>query len=222
MIGDHYVSTDLLILTLPSPSLSTACDVWAAGVCLHIFVTGKLPFFSEIPLNLFDMISDAKLDLDNIGLSDELVDILRKVLAKDPFVRAGVGDCLSHSFCSKAREDRVRTLGEDVQIHKEIVVMPEDLDHAFSNARVLSVRGFVQNVTNRFQTMRKRLSSSLSHRQSGINGIGDELESQKPARKHRHTMIVAPSMSTLENGGRNIWRDSCRRWKSDSKMSNQS
>lgn len=187
-------------------------------MCLHIFATGLLPFFSEIPLKLFDMIADAKLDFDNNGLSDELVDMLRKVLAKDPFVRAGVGDCLSHSFCTKAREDRVRTLGEDVQIHKEIVVKPEDLDLAFSNASVLSVRGFVKDVGNRFQTMRKRISSSLSRRQSGIEGIEDELESEKPARKHRHTMIQAPNMSTLENGGGNRWRDSFRKWKSESKI----
>ncbi|EEC44381.1 predicted protein, partial [Phaeodactylum tricornutum CCAP 1055/1] len=33
-----------------------AADIWAAGVCLYIFVTGKLPFFSNVPLDLFDMI----------------------------------------------------------------------------------------------------------------------------------------------------------------------
>eukprot|EP00986_Skeletonema_menzelii_P020731 scaffold32148_cov154-Skeletonema_menzelii.AAC.2 len=167
------------------------------------------------------MIADAKLNLDNIGLSDELVDLLRKVLSKDPFVRAGVGDCLSHSFCKKAREDRIRTLGENVQIHKEIFVTSKDLDHAFTNVKALSIRGFVENVSNRFQTMRKRLSSSLSRRHAVIDGLGDELESEKPARKHRHTM--SPSMSDLENGGHNRWRDSFsfRKWKSESKIGSQ-
>ena len=188
-------------------------------MCLYIFATGKVPFFSDIPMKLFDMIAEANLNLDNIGLSEELVDLLRKVLAKDPFVRAGVGDCLSHSFCAKAREDRICALGEDVLTHKEIVVNSDDLDHAFSNASMLSVRGLIENVSNTFQTMRKRLSRPLSRL-----GIGDEFESEKPARKHRHTIGFSPSMSDLENEGRNRWRDSFsfRKWKSESKMGSQS
>ena len=83
-----------------------ACDLWAAGICLYIFATGKIPFFSEIPLKLFDMIADAKLNLKGLGLSDTLVDLLQKVLEKDPNKRAGLGDCLKHPFCINAREQR--------------------------------------------------------------------------------------------------------------------
>lgn len=72
-----------------------ACDMWAAGICLHIFATGILPFYSEIPLALFDMIAEANIKLDCLKLSENLIDLLKRVLAKDPKERAGVGDCLS-------------------------------------------------------------------------------------------------------------------------------
>lgn len=182
----------------------------SAGVCLHIFATGKLPFYSDIPLRLFDMIADAKVDLDNTGLPDVLVDLLRKVLAKDPFVRASVGDCLSHPFCAKAREDRIRTLGEDALIHKEITVNEEDLQHAFSDAKILSVRGFVRHINKSFQTMRKRLGS-FSSRQSDIEA---ELGSDNPVKKHSK---ITPSMSGIEER-RNRWTLRLRKWNSESKV----
>ena len=72
-----------------------SCDMWAAGICLHIFATGVLPFYSEIPLALFDMIAEANIKLDGLKLSGDLIDLLKRVLAKDPKERAGVGDCLS-------------------------------------------------------------------------------------------------------------------------------
>lgn len=100
-----------------------ACDIWAAGICLHIFATGKIPFFSEIPLVLFDMIAKAKLpDLKSFGLSDDLVDLLQRVLTKDPADRAGVGDCLQHKFCTAAREQRIRELGDEVESNNETIV----------------------------------------------------------------------------------------------------
>ena len=189
-----------------------ACDIWAAGVCLHIFATGKLPFYSDIPLRLFDMIADAKVDLDSAGLSDVLVDLLRKVLAKDPFVRASVGDCLSHPFCVKAREDRIRTLGEDALIHKEITVNEEDLQHAFSDAKILSVRGFVRHINKSFQTMRKRLGS-FSTQQSDIEA---ELGSDDPVKKH--SKMIAPSKSSGLEERRNRWTIGLRKWNSESKV----
>lgn len=189
-----------------------ACDIWAAGVCLHIFATGKLPFYSDIPLRLFDMIADAKVDLDSAGLSDVLVDLLRKVLAKDPFVRASVGDCLSHPFCAKAREDRIRTLGEDALIHKEITVNEEDLQHAFSDAKILSVRGFVRHINKSFQTMRKRLGS-FSTQQSDIEA---ELGSDDPVKKH--SKMIAPSKSSGLEERRNRWTIGLRKWNSESKV----
>jgi len=109
-----------------------ACDIWAAGICLYIFATGKLPFYTEIPLALFDMIADAKIEFDGLNLSNDIVDIMKKILTKDPCERAGVGDCLKHPFCNGARGQRIKELGEEVEHHEEVVVQHEDMQQAFS------------------------------------------------------------------------------------------
>ena len=78
---------------------------------------------------LFDMIAEATLpDLKSYGMSDVLIDLLQKVLAKNPADRAGVGDCLQHQFCAIAREQRIRELGDDIEKHdKKIVPQQRDL-----------------------------------------------------------------------------------------------
>lgn len=75
------------------------------------------------------MIAAAKMpDLKSLGMSDVLVDLLHKVLAKDPTNRAGVGDCLQHQFCAAAREQRIRELGDEVEKQDENIVIPRRHD----------------------------------------------------------------------------------------------
>ena len=110
-----------------------AADMWAAGVCLYIFVTGKLPFYSEVPHELFEMIASADVPYAGLGLSNSLVDLLRRCLEKDPNKRAGVGDCLQHPFLQIARDRRIRQLSEEFEISKKrkIVISDEDIKSAF-------------------------------------------------------------------------------------------
>jgi [calcium/calmodulin-dependent protein kinase] kinase len=90
-----------------------AGDMWAAGVCLYIFVTGKLPFYSEVPTELFDLIVHADVPYEGLELSDSLLDLLKGVLEKDSTKRAGVGDCLKHPFLQVARTKRIQQLSAE-------------------------------------------------------------------------------------------------------------
>jgi serine/threonine protein kinase len=98
-----------------------AADVWAAGICLYIFVTGRLPFFSEDVYELFHKIchtpTTSLLDNNNEQqppMSPELISILHMLLEKDPDLRAGLGDCLTHPFCHRARLERIQKYSYDV------------------------------------------------------------------------------------------------------------
>lgn len=104
-----------------------AADLWAAGVCLYIFVTGRLPFYSESPAELMDVIKDGIVPYDE-NMSDNLADLLRMVLIKDPEKRAGVGDCLKHPFLLLARAQRIKQLNVEFEKSKSTNTIVEESD----------------------------------------------------------------------------------------------
>ena len=110
-----------------------AADLWAAGICLYIFATGTLPFFSFDPSILFDMIAMAMVPYEGRGLSDNLIDLLGKLLEKDPSRRAGVGDCLKHTFCAQARIERINTVDCKLTSDENIDTEIKELDAMHGN-----------------------------------------------------------------------------------------
>ena len=110
-----------------------AADLWAVGICLYIFATGTLPFFSFDPSVLFDMIAIAMVPYEGQGLSDNLIDLLGKLLEKDPSKRAGVGDCLKHTFCAQARIERINTVDCKLMSDENIDTEIKELDAMHGN-----------------------------------------------------------------------------------------
>jgi len=161
-----------------------ACDIWAAGICLYVFTTGELPFYTEIPLLLFDTIAEANVKLDKYKMSKDLKDLLKKVLTKDPSARAGVGDCLKHPFCQQARLQRIRELGDDVENQDEVVVNKEDIRKAFSQTKKGTLRGLVSGVSKRILYLKSRLSNTESQASMGLS-TGDVTAERHTAKKKR-------------------------------------
>ena len=93
----------------------------------------RLPFFSSSPSHLFESIIKADVPYNEVNLSENLVDILSKLLTKDPVNRAGVGDCLRHEFCAKAREERSERIGDNLnESHGHIILCEDEVKNALS------------------------------------------------------------------------------------------
>ena len=105
-----------------------AADMWAAGVCLYIFVTGKLPFYSESPLDLLEMIKQGDVPYDGLHLSHNLKELLCMTLQKDPDLRAGVGDCLKHPYLLLPRSERIQQLSVEFERSRATSTVVEESD----------------------------------------------------------------------------------------------
>jgi serine/threonine protein kinase len=140
-----------------------AADMWAAGVCLYIFVTGLLPFYSEIPTELFEKITAAQVNYDGYGLSNSLVDLLGKCLEKDPDKRAGVGDCLKHPALQVARSKRVKQLCAELELSRKhkVTLTEEDIRMAFRMVTRVPTE-IIRSAKKRLSEARERLSFGLS------------------------------------------------------------
>lgn len=68
------------------PPITKAIDIWALGVTLYCFVFGRCPFIADTEFELFfNVIPKQLLEFPNdIPITDDLRDLLTKLLEKDP------------------------------------------------------------------------------------------------------------------------------------------
>ena len=78
-----------------------AADVWSAGVLLYAMVTGQLPFDDDNMQRLLQKIAFTEPQFPAY-LSPQLVDLLRKVMMKNPDVRATIPKIKSHPWFSQS------------------------------------------------------------------------------------------------------------------------
>lgn len=65
-----------------------ALDLWSLGCTLFAFVFGKLPFYDDSVLTLYNMIKTEPVSFpDHPKISDSLKDLIIRILDKDPSSR---------------------------------------------------------------------------------------------------------------------------------------
>eukprot|EP00287_Rhodomonas_sp_CCMP768_P019270 CAMPEP_0202818798 /NCGR_PEP_ID=MMETSP1389-20130828/8611_1 /ASSEMBLY_ACC=CAM_ASM_000865 /TAXON_ID=302021 /ORGANISM="Rhodomonas sp., Strain CCMP768" /LENGTH=386 /DNA_ID=CAMNT_0049491223 /DNA_START=104 /DNA_END=1264 /DNA_ORIENTATION=+ len=92
-------------------------DLWSAGVSLYFFVHGKCPFVCPNVIQLYDMIKQDAITFDE-SLPAELLDLLRKMLDKDPAARIGIPDIKLHPFYTAACTTP-QTMGAQVKVTEQ-------------------------------------------------------------------------------------------------------
>ena len=86
-------------------------DIWATGIILFAMLCGYLPFEDKDNEVLFDKILECKIDFPEF-LSDESIDLIKKILVVDPEERIDINDIKKHSFFLRGKKffDQIFTI----------------------------------------------------------------------------------------------------------------
>jgi calcium-dependent protein kinase len=94
-------------------------DMWSIGVIIYIMVTGKQPFRARDKEGVFDKILKGKYDkksLEKSKCSNELKDLIKKILVKDYKKRISVESALQHKWFSMFEDNKndYRIIDQDI------------------------------------------------------------------------------------------------------------
>ncbi|KAF7720853.1 hypothetical protein EC973_005904 [Apophysomyces ossiformis] len=139
------------------PRISKAIDVWALGVTLYCFIFGRTPFTAATEFELFDIIPTKPVTFpsyDEIGfdVSDELKDLLLRLLEKNPDERITLDEVKRHPWVTEDLDDPESWRQQaDPRRYKPVEITDEDT-----------------TIMVRLRKSFQKLSSSLSSLTHGI------------------------------------------------------
>lgn len=110
MFGDHRFRAPEVIQGRP---YSYRADTWSVGVILYFILTLNYPFEETDSQTLVQRIVKSEPNYKELGVqgySDNVVNLLQKLLQKDVKKRLNVGNYLSHKWFQKGGQGKENTL----------------------------------------------------------------------------------------------------------------
>ena len=117
-----------------------AADVWAAGVCLWIFIFGTLPFWGITPEEIFLKVYRDPLPELPSRKSPEMVDLLWAMLTRDPSKRLTFEECEKFPWIQQHSDEHLEL---SLQASHQRVIStlndPEELKRALTPGEVVQI-----------------------------------------------------------------------------------
>jgi len=142
------------------PFSGRAADIWSLGVTLYCLVVGRVPFFDENILSLYNKIRTQPFPFpEDKDLSPELSDLITRMLVKDPNERIALPEVKAHDWVTGLGLYPLPTEEENCEL---IEITDLDVDNSVRTVPKLDtlilVKTMIKNrtFTNPFNSIKNR------------------------------------------------------------------
>ncbi|KAI4115563.1 MAG: hypothetical protein LQ345_003874 [Seirophora villosa] len=159
-----------------------AADIWSMGVTLYCLRFGKIPFERPGVLQLYECIRNDRFNMDSgAECSENLKDLLTKLLDKNPRTRITMSELREHPWVTRNGEDLLLSAEENTA---NLIEPPTEEE---TNNAITSNLGNVLVLMKAVKAFKRLLERRKPGRMSGILG--------------RDTRLVQPPTSMLQDEG---------------------
>ncbi|XP_017271748.1 calcium/calmodulin-dependent protein kinase kinase 1b isoform X1 [Kryptolebias marmoratus] len=143
-----------------------ALDVWAMGVTLYCFVFGKCPFYDEYIVSLHNKIRSKPVEFpETLPISNELKDLIEKMLDKNPATRITLPEIKLHPWVTESGSNPLPLEEEHctaVEVTDEEVQNSVKLIPSLSTMILVKAMLRKRSFSNPFECQARRAERSMS------------------------------------------------------------
>lgn len=192
------------------PNITKAIDVWALGITLYCLLFGRTPFpETGVEFQLFNMICNDPIEIpppefEEGDVDEEVRDLLKRLLTKDPEQRMTLQEVKHHPFILRNLPDPMRWIQETDPRHKgaKLEVTAEEVSSAVSlTERVKRTLYKLQMSLSGLTGLRRRATStrsgtSPSKRSTSVSTIEPSSPDSRYLNSRRGSQISIDSIGT--------------------------
>jgi calcium-dependent protein kinase len=101
--SSYYISPEVI-----DGKYDEKCDIWSCGVILYILLSGHPPFVGRNDREVLQKVKSHRIDYSSGAfkhVSKEAIHLLKRMLEKNPKVRATATEILDHEWFRKCKND---------------------------------------------------------------------------------------------------------------------